>query len=490
MFYPNKLLVTNKNKKTYKFNLFNKCPNMEKDGEEMDYTQAVKCYNFKASESTLTAGYGVEDLKMPLSTTDLQTEALIPIKGEEVKRLWSFTWEDKNANVLKYYIFYFNNENQICYENLFWTRPIRTAFDTNYTSTPVGLSYSINGYDYMIFSTLDGDVYVFGSGYDKYLEGAPKLISCCTHDDRLYALTSKARRNLVYSTNLNIMEWKDEDTQHLEFSDERGNLTKVMSFNDYLYVFREFGITRISTYSTSGEFSVNHIFQSTSYIEPGSIASNGEEVYFLTTDGFYSFNGNSVKEVGLECFSQLEDLSKCSAVCFENKYYLACRMKFDDNQLGCEEGEYVNNAVLIYDIKNGNVEIVRGVDVNQLLALNNPLKSKVVMCFNGDKVGHIGQFSTGGKAFGQTMHRIWQNSFSDFGLGDGIKKVESFTIKTSAPCVITLESEKEKRVYYITGKKETQFVKSGLVGKRVQATIESDSDKIKISSFNMTLSVQ
>jgi len=490
MFNENKLKVTKKDKKTFKFDLFNKCPIGDRNEEEMTYSEPTLCYNFKVTKCGLENGYGVKDLQMPLSTTDLETEAVVPINGNEVRRMWSFTWEDNNANVLKYYLFYFNENHQINYENMFWTRPIRISFDTEYTSTPVGLSYRINGYDYMIFSTQDGDVYVFGAGYDKYLEGAPKLISCCTHDDRLYALTSKARHSLVYSTNLNIMEWKDDTTQHLEFSDERGNLTKVMSFNDYLYVFREFGITRVSTYSTSGEFSIRHMFQSTSYIHTGSIASNGEDVYFLTTEGFYSFDGNSVKEVALDCFSQIEDLSKCSAECFENKYYLACRMKFDERSEGCESGEYINNAVLIYDTKKEEVEILRGVDVNQLLALNNPLKSKLVMCFNGDMVGHVGELSCEGTSFGQSQHKVWRNSFSDFDLGEGVKKVEHFEIKTSAPCKVTLESEKENRVYNLKGSERAKLVKSGLIGKRVRVTIESDSDKIKISSFKLILSVQ
>lgn len=492
MFYENKIVATDKKTKTFKFNLFEKCQNSHSNDEEVDYNVAVTSYNFSFDGNSLSTGYGVRDLQMPMSTTNLDDESLIEVQGDEVRSMWSFSWLDRAGNILNYYIFYFNDKSQIVFDNLFWSRPVPLILESNYTSTPIGMSCRINGSDYMVFSASDGDVYVYGSGYNKYLPDAPKLSSCCTHDERMYALTATARRSLVYSDNQNLLEWNDRVTEHLDFSDERGNLSKVISFNDYLYIFRDFGITRLSTYSTSGKFSISHIFQSTSYIYPGSIASDGENVYFLTTEGFYSFNGNTVKRLDLDCFNRIIDKTNCNAICFEGKYYLACKVDFkDDNKIGCESSEkgYINNAILIYDINKKSVEFLRGVDVHQLLALNNEYKSKIALCFNNDNIGHIGELIHNGSIFGEQTHKIWQSAFSDYGYGDKIKKVDSFTIKANVECKVILETERDMREYNISADDKKQVIKSGISGRQLRVTIESDSEG-KISNFNITMSVR
>lgn len=492
MFYENKLKPSKKKIKTFKFNIFDKRQNVMSNEEDVPFNNGVLSYNFSLKAGRLTTGYGVRDLQMPKSVSDLDSEFKVNLTGDEILRMWSFAWYDKGADEIKYYLFYFNEDAQLVYENLFWTRPFSLTVQSNYTSVPVGMSYRIDGKDYMIFAAKDGDVYVYGSGYNTYLQDSPKLMSCCNHDEKVYALTANARRSLVYSDNQNILEWNDNITEHLDFSDERGNLNKVISFNDYLYIFRDFGITRVSSYSTSGNFSISHLFQSTSYIEPGSIASDGDNVYFLTTDGFYSFNGNNVKKIDLDCFNMIDVNTNCSAVCFQSKYYLACRVKFQDGlEMGCEGSDsgFINNALFVYDVNTKSVEIMRGVDIKQLLALNNPYKSKLVMCFNNDNISRVGELTHSGTIFGEQTHKIWSSPLSDFDLGDELKKVESFTIKANMTADVIIESERDSRKFHITPEQRIQRIKCGLSGRRIKVTIESDSEG-EISEFNLIMSVQ
>lgn len=469
--------------KVHKFDVFNA---EDEKSNACDGNSIV--YNFSYKKGKLTSGYGIRELQMPTSVSDLETESVIPVEGEQVRALWSFTWYEQGGDELKYYLFYFNDEHKFCFDNIFFQRPMTMTLASQFTSTPVGINYRINGQDYMIFSSADANTFVFGDGIQQYLEDGPKLVSLCSHNDRLFAITGRARHTLVYSDNLNVLEWDDSKTTHLDFGDDRGNLTKVISLNDYLYVFREFGITKISTYSTSSDLGVSHIFQSSSYIYPGSIASDGENIYFMTRDGFYKFNGSSVKRIDLGIFSQFEDNVSCNAICFESKYFLACRMKFDDEPIGCEIGDYINNAIFIYDIASEQVELMRGVDVKQLLALNNPYKCKVVMCFNNANIGKIGELTKNGQVFGVASHKAWFSNTTDFGLGFKVKKVESFTIKTSTPCIVTIYADDQSiSKYTIKPSSRIQRIKSGAIGRNFKFSITTDGGVEEISDFKVSV---
>lgn len=491
MFCEEKLNLNFTKPKVFKFNAFDAPQNFDKEESEVEANKPVLTYNFSCGQGKLTSGYGVRELQMPTSTTDLEAESVIPVSGEEVRALWSFTWYESASDELKYYLFYFNELNKFCYDNIFNVRPMTLSINSQFTSTPVGINYRINGLDYMLFSAADCNTFVFGNHYQQYLENAPKLISLCAHNDKLFAITASARRSLVYTDNLNILEWDEEQTQKLEFSDDRGNLTKVISFDDYLYVFREFGITKISTYATSGELNASHIFQSSSYIYPGSIASDGENIYFMTHDGFYKFNGAKVSRIELNMFNLFEDNSHCNAICFESKYLLACRIDFNDGQtLGCEAAEsgYINNAIFIYNIASEKVELLRGIDVKQLLALNNPYKCKVVMCFNNANIGKLGELVENGQVFGVASHKAWVSPMTDFGLGDKVKRVEKFYIKTNCSCKVTITTEKTSREFVISAKNMLQHIKAGVTGRNFKFKIETDcGEGAEISNFQVSV---
>ncbi len=492
MFYENKIKLTKKTRKYFKFNMFDKIPCSSQLESEVGYNNAVMSYNFMESGGKLVPAIGIQDFQMPTSLTNLNDEVLVPILGNEVQKLYSFAWFDRGANVIQYYLFYFNDDKKLVYENLFWSRPLRLTIDTEYNTAPAGISYRINDKDYMIFAAADGDVYVFGSDYNTYVPSAPKLMACCNHDERVYALTAHARHSLVYSEKENLLEWTEDLTKNINFSDERGNINKIISFRDYLYLIRDFGITKVSTYSTSTNFSINHVYQTSSYIYPNSIASDGENIYFMTDDGFYSFNGNKASRIVLACFDMLKDFSGCNAACFKSKYYLACKVDFKDKiKVGCENfsGGFVNNAIFVFDIANEKVEFIRGVDVAELLALNNPYKSKLVMRFNNEKIGHIGELTSTDNMFGKNTHRLWESPFNDYGEYDCVKRIESFSIKSTDKCTVTIISERDSKVFKIDKSDDIQTLRAGIIGKKFKVRIESDSNG-EISDLLLNVSEQ
>ena len=491
MFYKNRLKTKSTSKKTFVFDMFSSPFQTEKEQSLCDFNLTEHCYNFRTKSGALESGYGFDDFASPISKTDLENETTVAISGNQVTALWDFEWYDQDSDENKYYCMYFNDQAKVCYDNLFSSRPATLVINTQFSDTPIGMKYKIEGVDSMIFSGPGQNLLVLVGQNQQTSQSAPQMISLCSHFGRLFAITAQARGRLVYSDNLDVLQWSDQLCANLDFTDGRGNLTKLISFNDYVYIFREYGITRISEYSSDSEFSITHLYQSDSYIYPNSIAHSGDRIYFLEKSGLKYFNGSSVHSIDCPEIKKLSPFNaNCTGQCFEGKYFLACKMDFDGDSVGCESLQFCNNALLVYDEQSGHVEIVRGVDIKQMLALNNPYKCKLVACFNGQSQGKIGQLSFSGKSFGAVLPAKWQSVKTNLGIYGKKKKVISFLIKSILPCKVVITSDQQTKEFSVEGSSVLQQIPAGVYGDEFSVAISSDQAGSKISSFVLNACVE
>ncbi len=452
--------------KRVRLNLFDKMQDGQRDDFSLDYGSPKICVNFLTKNNKLENGYGFSVFKQPTSEDGQETD--YTIRGTEVKALYPFKWYDSQSGKNVYVLYYFNNEKNLCFDNLFGERPATFIHPTTFTDIPAGCPYVVDGQDAMIFSGEGDALYVVTGSYEEEVDSAPVLLSVCTHYDKLFAITAGARRSLVYTENLDILTWNNEETSHLSFSDSLGNLNKIISFNDYLYLFRDFGITRVSSYSSESDFSVSHLYQADGYIFPGSIAQGGDKVYFLEKSGLKEFNGSSVKDIApltKELFEGQEN-KYCSGACFEGKYYLACKLSLDQSS-----GE--NNALLVYDSQSEDVTICTGMNIKQLQVLPNPIKSKLIACFYGTHKDKIGQISQDGKLFGQDLEKLWQSAWTDFG-ENGMKKIVLLSLLTKFDCTVTISSDVEEKSFFLHGSDKVQEKNICVLGKVFQISIVSN----------------
>ena len=485
MFYRN-LLKTKKTKtQEFEFDLFSLGGKYKDDENSLKTGEATKLYNFITKDGCLKSGYGFKKLAMPESSDFEDLEKEIAIRGNEVKSIWKLKWYNSSEDSDRYYLFYFNDENKVCYDNMFEKRFATLIINTDFSEVPYACNYRPNGEDTLLLSGDNGKMMVIANGSSQTIENMPQIISCCSHYGKLFAITKGARGRLIYNEDNDILSWSDEKTKNLDFSDERGDLNKIISFDDYIYLFRDFGITKVSVYSSSEEFAISHMYQADNYIYPNSIAESGDYIYFLQTDGIKMFNGSSVKAIHLDFEGLIENIDNrhCFATCFNGKYYLACRGDFKDNQeVGCENGEYINNLLIIYDIASEHVDITRGVDIKQLLALINPYKSKLVACFNNDNKDCIGELVENGKNFESVSKGHYESGTFDFGVKGKIKKIKSFTIRSEFGASVSIESEIEKKSFPIKGKKTLQTIRANVIGRSFKVKIEAE-EKANIGNF-------
>lgn len=486
MFYK-KILKTKKTKSERRtFDEFSYSPQFSKNEESIEEGKAKVIYNFNTENNSLSTGYGFRDLQMPESTDDLEDESVVQIRGNEVRCLWKLKWYNSYDDKNNYYLFYFNNEKTVCYDNMFGERNTTLIIPVNYTSTPYAIYCRRYGSDALFLSGKGaGTTIITGTVLDLN-SAAPVVISICSHYGKFFAITAEERGKLVYTDETDILGWYTEQTSKLDFSDERGDLNRIISFNDYVYIFRDYGITKLSVYSADDEFTIDHIYLSDGYIFPDTISQTGNEIYFYTEKGLKVFNGTNVKDIELDCISLLQgcDNQSCNGVCFLGKYYLACRGNFDDDEVvGCEEDSFKNNMIIVYDIQSKHTDIIRGVDVKQFLALLTPYKSKLVACFNGANIGKIGELIQNGKAFNNELTGIFKSGIIDFDLPEQKKKITDLIIKSEFDCTVEIKNEESTKKIEIKGKSKIQNIKLNFVGKQFELKIKKIGANANIANL-------
>ena len=135
------------------------------------------------------------------------------------------------------------------------------------------------------------------------------------------------------------------------------------------------------------------------------------------------------------------------------------------------------------------MEIVRGVDINQLLALNNPLKSKLVACFNGTYANKMGELTHDGKVFGEVLKSVWLSPNSNLGYAGKQKRIKEVFIKSKYDCKIVVKSDIEEKEYEILGKDGTQRVRTNVRGEYIQLSFITENGNAEISCPEVVLSV-
>lgn len=411
-----------------------------------DISDTRECYNFKVSKGELEAGFGFKKLMLPNSKTDL-TDQSFDIDATEVLGIWMEPIYYSVGEEDRYYIFYLDQTKTLFFFEIFDEDKVMfEEFEMQFQQIPYGAPFRINGADMMLFSSAQDQTMGFGfTGVFTY-ENIPKFISGCWHGNYFFLLTSGDKNKLFYSTEV-IANWNDNNKFEVDLPDVRGGLKFLISFQDDLYIFRDYGIMKLSLFNNSSDevFDIQNIYYSSSYIYPTSISKNGDYIMFASQDGLYSFDGANVKKIDLpfdEIFTKTRNSDMASA-CYEDKYFLACRLDFDDNEtFGIESSTtYQNNAIIVYDIESKACSLIRGVDIRKFCLVKTPYFQKLCAIFRGDKKAYIGELTNDGKFFDTQLKKMWHSPQTDFGYADKLKRINSVTLKPHTVCNIKIIAE-------------------------------------------------
>ena len=401
------MIKTKINCKTDKF-IINDFSSIKLQDEKI-YSQADcgRIYNLNNSSGVLKRGMGIRAL-MVYDANDL-TSLQYPLAYDSLgldyfNKVMYFKQYFASSGDTTHRLLIHGSDNKLYLYQMFSNLVSPNwVYGLEFDSIPIVLEYKKDGLDSILISANDKLV-VWSTGRTPYeLSNVPTITSMCVHNDVLYCTIAGETDKIWYTENLNpeSVGVESEETKYLIMEGSAGGGQKIVKLKENMYVFCDYGIGRINTYAKS-EPTYNQIYLTNGQICPNTVVVCGDFVIFLTREGLYKFNGTSVTKIDA-LHNQLKGCFTDYAVAtiLNDNYYLALSLDFNDNTLvGCEfYTKYKNNALIKMDINDYSFEIMRGVDVKDMLALKAGIEEKVVLTFNTYYQDFIGEITEEGGTF-------------------------------------------------------------------------------------------
>lgn len=379
----------------------------------------TKIYNFKTGDGTLKKGMGVglfttyasNDLSSyhyPLSYNHLGLEYFNKVMY--FKQYFSTSGDTTHRLLIhgsdkKLYLFQmFSNLNKPNW-----------VYELQFDTIPAVLEYKKDGLDSILISSTDKLV-VWSTGRTPYeISNVPTITSMCVYNDVLYCTIAGENDKIWYTSNLDpeSVGTESDQTKYLIMEGSAGGGQKIVMLKENMYVFCDYGIGRINTYAKN-EPTYNQIYLSNTQIYPNTVVVCGDFVIFLTRDGLYKFNGSTISKINVlqdQLGYNINDYAVASHL--KDCYYLALHLNFDDDkQIGCESDTNMkNNALVKLNLHDNSFEIMRGVDIKDILALKAGIEEKLVLTFNSVYQNLIGEVTDDGTYFDNVLERLYSTNY-------------------------------------------------------------------------------
>lgn len=370
-------------------------------------------YNFLPSE-TLNNSKGVGVATFPLNLND-KTEAELNItdaKLESVEGVAYFKQYSKFSGKTVHRLLIYGGDKKVYINqmmddtyDLFW------LYNLTFNSAPIVLSYKKDDKDAIILASADS-MKVWKTEYSPYtISDVPIITSMCMHEGVLLCTIVDPAFKLWYATDLDAENVGNisSNSGFVSLEDDLGDARKILVFNEEVYVFRDYGISKINYYKQN--ITSSQVYLSNTKIYTNTVCVCGNSILFMTKDGLYSFNGIKVNKTKVDLLNSFE-FENVGAVASSlgEKYFLALRLDFNDNkQVLCEQGACVNNALLVIDTCDYSYEILRGVDIKSMLPVKTEMFEKMLVVFNSVHTNKLGEIVDKSICVDQVLPKFWES---------------------------------------------------------------------------------
>lgn len=484
MFYSEKIPNTTKSSLRISLSDFSKGLNTLATENLLPLNYAVNTFNFDFNHGGLKTGLGIRELTF--YNGEYSKNMIVP-SGKKVLKFWHFKRFDKTINDFSPFLMIYCDDGVI-YAGRLATQD--TAFydvGISFDTKPNALNYRIDGVDN--FLCLAPNKMITYNGLDEpkvFTENIPSITSVALHAERLFATTGGDQSQLWFSDDLNPTNWNVDqfDGGYIELTDERGTLKKVVESNNYLYIIREFGISRVSGWGLQDDFTVKNLYLSTGKIYYNSAVLCGDVIMMMCRDGVYCFNGASMQRLNLGIDKYIKDVENnnaCGAF-LDGKYYLACRLNFDDSREIASETDYssVNNALIEYDLTTGAINIMRGIDICDMAPFQTEWFSKLVVCLRNE--GALYEITHLGRSLGIPTTKVWTSPYTDMGYALYKKNIKAIYLNTKSNITLIINADGKEYNFEVERADNPVRVPINLAAYKFNITFYCDSDECEISN--------
>lgn len=337
--------------------------------------------------------------------------------------------------------------------------------ELDFAGAPSAVRYTYNGKNVIIFCYGDS-MKIFDGQNVEVVQNAPSVTSMCMHGERLFATEGGEKTTLWYSDDFDPANWDVSlsEAGFIDLRDERGSLLKAVEADGYVYVFRNYGITRVSAYGDQTEFATDGLSSSSGRIYGDSITVCGEKIVYLAEDGFYCFGGSYPYRIltkldGLLCGV---DNSGAKGVFYNGELFVLLKLKLKSGVTPC---------VLRYDFSGKSVSFISGAGVTDLEVLNGENDYKLLfLCENSLKIGELSNVS---ERFGTAIQKSWVSGASDLSKPEVQKTLRGISLYASKPVSLVISSERGTKTLNFSGNNSDEYLKTALSGKAFTFCVKS-----------------
>ncbi|MDE6293738.1 MAG: hypothetical protein K2L88_03850, partial [Clostridiales bacterium] len=355
------------------------------------------------------------------------------------------------------------------------------------------INYRLNSADVLLLSCEGRKLMTWNGRKIIEYKNSPSISSMALHYERLFVTSRDERTKVFFSKNLDPTQWEIgvDGGGFIELLDERGFLNKVVSFGSYLYIFRDYGISRVTAYGDQSEFSVVNMFVTAGRIFPSSIAVCGNCIMFLASDGLYRFDGYDCKRVLPDISTQIRPNDNCACAYYDGKYYLACNMTFGDFwRIGSEVNtSHKTNALIVYDPSSGEYSLSRGLDIRYMKSCTYNGEDFLMCCESGKG----GVVERGAALFTTKLSARWNSAVIDMGAPDKLKTLTNvhFENKDNGSSMeVSLGIYVDGELYEMYIKRPTcGDINLNLKGRKFMFTIETSAAESNVSPLSIKYSM-
>lgn len=375
-----------------------------------------------------------------------------------------FERHDADGTLLNRYVFGLNAQNKLIYFDLDAPSVISvTDEDVTYANEPVFIDYNYNGKDYLLINGGESGFFVFDGEFVKAGEN-PLVTGAALFDGKLFACSTENYPRVKYMAPAAPGAWSNNFSSLLVYN-ECGKAKNLAALKNYIYVFQEKGISRISS-AQSDNYSVAKMWESGEELYGGTVRVAGDEIWFFTSRGLYRFDGGSVKAALPEIYAGRTGGKNSRLALFDGKIYAATAL---------DEGEdtEANNALLVMDVSGALLAVYTGVDIRSFCTFG---ENRLMACFGDGSVAFLTDADQEG-AQPLTLQPISVRVRAGTG-GEGAKYLVAVKTACTQLFNVTVTADGKTRSYTLDGSNRARFVRDGRRTEAFDVTVSAAGGEI------------
>lgn len=472
--------------------------NTKVDDNLSNFKYARAIHNFSFSDGALKNGIGFKNIISELTSNTAEQEILqreLDALGS-IDKVFHFYIYNQKTKTRDDKLIIVDDEYKLYYINLYdETKTLNYIRNITFTSSPIAVRYRLNGEDVMILSS-ESDNMVVWNGYDLPYQvlDAPKISSMALHYERLFATVDGEKNSVWFSDDLDPTNWSLnlEEAGFIELIDERGALIKVVSFCDYIYIFREYGISRLSAYGDQTNFAISNLFVSSGKIYSDSVCVCGDKIFFLASDGLYRFDGVDTIKILDNISSNISNIkNQTASACYYNgSYYLACKFKFENDIDNCDNLYYAN-ALIEVDINNYTLKnITHGINIKYLTAFTaDKLEGVIVLANNASLNDYsLTKLDNSSKFLNENLVKTWISPKSIINNINNQKTLKKIYLESAGDCLLFINYDDKIATYSFSGSNKPIIKRVNLPFYNFSFTLKSSDSICEIKNLKFEFS--